>query len=152
MVLVQFVVVILRYVFAWGLIPMQESIWYLHGILFMLGAGYTLLHDGHVRVDIVYRGSSAKHKALTDLLGTLVFLLPICIATWYLSWSYVFNSWKVMEGSMETTGLPFIYLLKTTILVTAVLLGLQAISLAIKSLLVLLGREDRLPGGAPQAS
>ncbi len=137
MVLTQFTVVIMRYVFAIGFIPMQESIWYLHGILFMIGAGYTLLHDGHVRVDIFYRETSAHKKALIDLAGVLVFLLPICAATWWLSWSYVANSWRILEGSTEVSGLPFIYLLKTVILVFVALLVIQGVSLAIKSLLVL---------------
>ena len=141
MVLVQFVVVILRYVFAIGFIPMQESIWYLHGIVFMVGAGYTLLHDGHVRVDIFYREARPKAKALVNLLGVLIFLLPVCAVTWWLSWSYVGNSWRIFEGSTEVSGLPFIYLLKTVILVFVVLIVLQGLSLALKSVMVLRGQQ-----------
>lgn len=140
MVLVQFIVVILRYVFSVGFIPLQESVWYMHGLLFMLGAGYTLLRDQHVRVDILYRDASPRYQALVDLFGVLVLLLPVCIVTWWLSWSYVANAWRIREGSTELSGLPFIYLLKTVILVFVVLLTIQGISLALKSLLVLAGR------------
>lgn len=139
MVVTQFSVVILRYVFAIGFIPMQESIWYLHGMLFMLGAGYTLMRDGHVRVDIFYRESSPRRKALIDLVGVLLLLFPVCLATWWLSWSYVANSWRILEASTEVSGLPFIYLLKTVILVFIALLVIQGLSLAIKSLIVLSG-------------
>ena len=141
MVLMQFIVVILRYVFAWGSIPMQESIWYSHGILFMVAAGYTLLYDGHVRVDIVYREARPRVKAWIDLLGTLFFLLPVCTVGWLVSWGYVLNSWKVLEGSTEASGLPTIYLLKTVIPIMLLLLALQGVSLAIKSLKVLVGAE-----------
>ncbi|MBI3991659.1 MAG: TRAP transporter small permease subunit [Candidatus Lambdaproteobacteria bacterium] len=147
MVLVQFVVVILRYVFAWGSIPAQESIWYFHGILFMIGAGYTLLKDGHVRVDIFYRESSPRTKAMVDLFGVIVFLLPVCLLIWGMSWSYVLNSWRVLEGSTETSGLPTIFLLKSVIPIFVILLSLEGISLAIKSFLVIVGVEKQMPVG-----
>ena len=139
MALVQFTVVIMRYVFSIGSIPMQEAIWYMHGLLFMLGAGYALLYDGHVRVDIFYREARSRTRAWTDLLGGLVFLVPLCFVTLYYSYSYVGNSWRVREGSTEISGLPFIYLLKTSIWVFAVLLGLQAVAMVLRGLLHLLG-------------
>ncbi len=123
MVLVQFAIVLARYVFNIGSIGLQESIWYMHGITFMVGAGYTLLHDGHVRVDVIYRDATSRTKALIDLIGTLLFLLPMCALTLWVSLSYVTNAWKVREGSTELAGLPFIYLLKTTIWVFAILVG-----------------------------
>ncbi len=147
MVLVQFAVVIMRYVFSIGFIPMQESIWYMHGTLFMVGAGYTLLHDGHVRVDIFYREASARRKALVNMIGALVFLIPLMLLTFWLSWSYVINSWKTLEGSTEISGLPLIFLYKTVIWVFAVLLGLQAISMAIRSLQTLLDDDPGLKTG-----
>ncbi|HUF45929.1 MAG TPA: TRAP transporter small permease subunit [Aestuariivirgaceae bacterium] len=139
MVLAQFTIVIARYVFAIGSIPVQESIWYMHGILFMVGAGYTLLYDGHVRVDIFYREATPRRKALIDLMGVLFLLLPVCVAILLLSWSYVLNSWRVLEGSTEVAGLPLIFGLKTVIWVFAVLLALQGIALAGKAVLYLTG-------------
>ena len=145
MVLIQFIVVVMRYVFAIGNIAMQESIWYLHGILFMIGAGYTLLYNGHVRVDVLYGEAKPLYKAWIDLLGTLLFLIPLMVATFWLSRSYVIHSWKVWEGSTEVTGLPLIWAYKTVIWVFAFLMFLQALSLLYKAAAFLTGRLDTYP-------
>lgn len=141
MVLVQFIVVVLRYVFGIGSIFLQESIVYMHGFNFLLGAGYTLLHDGHVRVDIFYREAPVKRKALTDLIGVGLFLLPVCIMIFWVSFPYVADSWANLEGSQETSGIPGVFVLKTSILLFSVVLILQGISMAIHACLVLLGAE-----------
>ena len=141
MVIMQFVVVIMRYVFSFGSIQMQESIWYMHGILFMLGAAYALFQNEHVRVDIFYNGMPPRKKALVDLMGSIVFLIPLCITIWWFAWGYVSNSWAVMETSTEGGGLPFIYLFKTIILGFAGLMLLQALSLIIRSSRALMGLQ-----------
>ncbi|PCJ59858.1 MAG: C4-dicarboxylate ABC transporter permease [Rhodospirillaceae bacterium] len=137
----QFVIVLMRYVFGANAIWMQESILYMHSVLFMLGAGYTLLHNGHVRIDIFYREVSPERKALIDLIGVFVFLIPVCVALFIMAWPYVSASWAVLEGSRETSGIQAIYLLKAVMLVFAVLLVFQGISMAIHALAVLAGRE-----------
>lgn len=142
MVLVQFGVVILRYAFGIGFVAAQESILYMHGILFMTGAGYTLLMNEHVRVDIFYRDASPGKKALVDLCGTLFLLWPICALIWWVSIDYVSMSWQVREGSADLSGMPAVYILKSFILVFASLLSLQGLSLAIRSGLALFGRRD----------
>ena len=142
MTLMQFVVVIMRYVFSYGSIQMQESIWYMHGLLFMLGAGYTLVKEGHVRLDVFYREASKRTKAWINLIGSLVFLLPFCIVNFDFAWSLVLNSWAVREGSIETTGLPYIYLFKTVILVFSILVVMEGLALAIRSLLTLTERSQ----------
>ncbi len=142
MTLMQFVVVIMRYVFSYGSIQMQESIWYMHGLLFMLGAGYTLVKEGHVRLDVFYREASERTKAWINLIGSLVFLLPFCIVNFDFAWSLVLNSWAVREGSIETTGLPYIYLFKTVILVFSILVVMEGLALAIRSLLTLTERSQ----------
>jgi TRAP-type mannitol/chloroaromatic compound transport system permease small subunit len=144
MVVIQFWIVIMRYVFAIGSIPFQESIWYLHGIVFMMGAGYTLLHGGHVRIDIFYREAPPRKKAWINLFGVGCFLLPVMAVTWYIAFPYVLNSWAVLEGSTEAGGLPLIFALKTVILIMVALFALQGISLALKSILVLRGRAAEL--------
>lgn len=144
MVLEQFTIVVMRYVFGIGYIYMQESIVYMHGMLFLLGAGFTLLHNGHVRVDILYREAPLRQKALTDLLGSLFLLLPVMILIFWVSYPYVHLSWSVFEGSKETSGIPGIYLLKSTILVFAGLMLLQGLSMATHALLVLMGIEETL--------
>ncbi len=142
MVLVQFMVVVMRYVFGVGSIFMQESLLYMHSILFLLGSGYTLLHGGHVRVDIFYREAPARAKAWIDLLGVLVFLIPVCVIIFKVSYPYVEAAWAVREGSPETSGIQGVYLLKTTILIFCVLMIAQGISMALHSVLVLAGVEE----------
>ena len=142
MVLIQFLVVVMRYVFGIGSIMMQESVVYMHAILFMVGAGYTLLHGGHVRVDVFYRDASPRKKAMVDLAGGIVFLLPVCSLIVWSSWAYVASSWRVFEGSKETSGIQAVFLLKTVILVFAVLVLLQGVSLILKSFLTLYGNRS----------
>ena len=139
MVLMQFTVVMMRYVFGVGSIMMQESVTYLHAFLFMVGAGYTLLQNGHVRVDIFYGGASDRFKNIIDLFGVILLLMPACLVIGIYSWPYVHNSWKVLEGSKETSGIQGVYLLKSLLIVFAVLTAIQGISLALRSLLSLLG-------------
>ena len=145
LVLVQFTVVIMRYVFSFGFIAVQETIWYMHGLIFMLGAGYTLLLDGHVRVDVIYREASPRFKAWVDLIGTFGLLLPLCILTIWFSRGYVINAWRVLEGSHEESGLPLIYLYKTVIWAFAVFLVLQGLAMAAKAWIFLSGEGDSYP-------
>jgi TRAP-type mannitol/chloroaromatic compound transport system permease small subunit len=151
MVLITFAVVLLRYVFAIGWVWMQESYVWLHGIVFMLGAGYTLLHQGHVRVDIFYRDAAPRRKALVDLFGSLLLLLPVVGLIFWVSLDYVADSWARLEESREAGGMPGLFLLKTVILGFCVLLGLQGLSLAGRSLLVLRGPADIVGPGDPGA-
>lgn len=139
MAAITFVVVILRYGFNLGWIAMQESIVYLHAAVFLLGSAYTLQHDGHVRVDVFYRGFSEKRKALVNLVGTLFLLLPVMLFITLVSWHYVLESWQTLEGSMESGGLPFLYVLKSFILLFSITMLLQGISEVIKQSMILAG-------------
>lgn len=140
MVAVTFIVVVLRYLFNMGWIAMQESITYMHALVFMLGAAYTLKHEGHVRVDILYRAKSARFRAWVDFLGTLFLLLPVCLFIAWISWEYIAASWSVMETSQEAGGIPAVFLLKTVILVMAILLVLQGIAALITNWFYLTGK------------
>ena len=139
MVVGTFIIVVLRYVFDLGWIAMQESIIWMHAMVFMLGAAYTLQNDEHVRVDIFYRGLSNRNKAVVNLVGTILFLLPVTIFLVISSWDYVSISWIIRESSREAGGLPypFVPILKSIIPLTAVLLTLQGIANIISSVLVL---------------
>lgn len=154
LVLVQFVAVVERYVFGVGWIWVEESIVYLHATLFMAGAGYTLLHEGHVRVDIFYAGATARQRALIDLLGTLFFLWPVAGLIFAKAWPYVAASWAVLERSPETSGIPAVFLLKSLLLVFAVLVALQGLSMAARALDTLGGdaRERPRPGSSGSGS
>ena len=141
MVLVTVTIVVLRYVFEIGAIPLQESVMYMHGILFLLGIPYGVNKNTHVRVDILYARLSAQRQTLVNLVGHLIFLLPIAVFILITSWPYTLASWRVLEGSSEVGGLPAIFLLKTLIPITAILLGLQALSEALKSVIMLRNRQ-----------
>jgi TRAP-type mannitol/chloroaromatic compound transport system permease small subunit len=136
-VLVEFTVVLLRYGFGIGSIWLQETVVYAHAALFMLAAAWTLAAGGHVRVDIFYARTSARHKAWVDLLGTAFFLLPFIAALLFLSVPYVARSWAILERSRETSGLPLVFVLKTLIPGFAALMLLQGASLAIRAGLTL---------------
>jgi TRAP-type mannitol/chloroaromatic compound transport system permease small subunit len=137
LVLMQFTVVLLRYAFAIGSIWLSESIIYAHAALFLLAAAWTLQQNGHVRVDVFYSKASARQKAIIDLLGSLLLLLPVMAVIIYFALPYVARSWSMLERSRETSGLPFVYLLKTLIPLFALLMGLQGISQAMRALLLL---------------
>lgn len=127
MVLLTFAIVILRYGFNLGWIWLQEAVTYLHVTVFMVVTAWTLQQDGHVRVDIFYAKMPVRKRALVDLLGTLLFLVPFCLFVLVTAWPYVASSWKVLEGSREAGGLPLVFLLKSLILIMPVLLLLQSI-------------------------
>ena len=139
MVIVTFLVVVLRYAFNLGWIAMQESVTYMHALVFLLGAAYTLKHDGHVRVDIFYRRLGPRGQAWVDLLGALLLLWPVCIYISWVSWDYVASSWQVREASGEAGGLPGVYLLKSTIVLMTALVAVQGTVQVLRSILVLRG-------------
>ena len=127
MVIFTCIIVLLRYVFSIGFIWMQELIRYLYATVFMLCAAYTLAEDAHVRVDIFYSNLKAKHKAIVNILGSIIFLLPVCCTILYFSFTYVVNSWAQLEGSLEERGLHAVFLLKSLIWIFAITLILQGI-------------------------
>ncbi len=137
MVLVTVGIVVARYGFGGGSIAVQESVLYMHALVFLVGAGYTLKHDKHVRVDIFYQAMSPRRRALVDLLGSLLLLLPVCGFIFWISLDFVAASWSMNRGqgeaSAEAGGLPYVYLLKTLIPVAAALLALQGLAAAGRS-------------------
>lgn len=143
MVIVTCVVVVMRYVFDAGAVWLQESVVWMHAVVFMIGAAYTLQQDEHVRVDIFYRGMSVHRRAWVDLLGTLLFLLPLCGFLGYKAWDFVVVSWQLGESSREPGGMPypFVPLLKSVLLLMPLLLAVQGVSMLIRALNTL--REPR---------
>src|SRR5712672_4861376 len=137
MVVLQVMVVLMRYVLGVGSIWLSEAIVYAHAMLFMGASAWTLQQGGHVRVDIFYADASPRSRALVDLLGAMVLLLPFCCVLAWFALPYVGRSWAILERSREASGLPLVFLLKTLIPVFAVLLGLQGIAQAIRAALVL---------------
>ncbi|MEQ8383228.1 MAG: TRAP transporter small permease subunit [Coleofasciculus sp. A1-SPW-01] len=115
-----------------------EGQWYLFDLVFLLGAAYALRHDEHVRVDVFHKSWSPKWKALADLIGTLLFLIPFCLMVIYFSWGTILNSWAIQEMSPDPGGLPR-YPIKSMIIVSFVLLILQGISQGIKNWAIFTG-------------
>ncbi len=134
------IVVVLRYGFGIGATALQEAVLYGHALVFMGAASWTLQRNGHVRVDIFYQKFSGRRQALVEVLGNLLFLLPLCLFLGFSSWDYVANSWATLEASSESGGLKFVYLQKSIILVLVVSLVLQGLSDLIKSVYALAGR------------
>ena len=141
MVALVVLVVVTRYFLEVGSIALQESVTYLHCLVFMMGLAFTLKNDGHVRVDIFYRGVSSKSKDMVNLLGGIFFLVPVCLVIFFTSLDYVLASWAIHETSAENNGLPFVYLLKTLMLLMPATLLLQGIAEIIKSGLVVSGAD-----------
>ncbi|MEJ2140616.1 MAG: TRAP transporter small permease subunit [Gammaproteobacteria bacterium] len=141
MVIVTFVVVIMRYVFDAGLIWVQESVVWMHAVVFMLGAAYTLRAEEHVRVDIFYRTMGERRRAWVDLIGVIVFLLPLCAFLAWASFDFVAQSWSIGESSRESGGLPypFVPLLKSVLLLMPMAVSLQGLSLSARSIKTLRG-------------
>ena len=137
MALLTTIVVVLRYGFNTGSIMAQEAVTYMHGCLFMLGAAYALKSGAHVRVDIFYRSFSERGRAWVNSLGGIVFLMPLCAFIGVSSWSYVTESWAILETSPEPGGIPAVFLLKSLLPLMAVNLFLQGLAETLRSTLVL---------------
>jgi TRAP-type mannitol/chloroaromatic compound transport system permease small subunit len=152
MVLITFTIVVLRYAFGIGPIWLQESVTFMHAVVFMLGGAYALQRDDHVRVDIFYRGMSPTGRAWIDILGVVLLLLPLCAFVIYESSDYVAASWSIREGARDAGGLsyPLISLLKSILIVMPLLVALQGVSLLLASARRILGPRnadrDRHPG------
>ena len=136
MVILTSIIVIMRYVFDACLIWMQESVTWMHAAVFMIGAAYTLLHEEHVRVDIFYRKMSERGRAIVDLLGVALFLLPLCAFLALMAYDFAAAAWSIHETSREPGGLPYpmIPLLKSIVIVMPVAVALQGISMLIRSI------------------
>jgi len=142
MVLVTFLVVVMRYVFDAGQIWLQESVTWMHAVVFMVGAAYALQRDEHVRVDVFYRRMSPARRAIVDLVGVVVFLAPLCLFLAWQSWDFVATSWSLREASRESGGLPYpmLPLLKSVLLLMPVTVALQGLMMALRAVATLRGR------------
>ncbi len=151
-VIVVFVDVVMRYAFNTSYVFTQELEWHLFSFIFLMGAGYTLLKDGHVRVDIIYQRLGPKGRAWINLIGVLFFLFPGSYMIIQTSGNFVYNAWSIMEGSPDPGGIPYRYIIKACIPAGFFLIVLQGISLGIKSLLVLIGRPIETEAGEGEKS
>lgn len=141
LVMVVFVDVVMRYLFNTSFVFTQELEWHVFAFIFLFGSGYTLLQDGHVRVDIIYQRLGVRGKAWTNLIGVIFFALPGCFMVIVTSWKFTYSAWVVLEGSPDPGGIPFRFIVKGFITVGFVILFVQALSMGIHSFLQILGKE-----------
>ena len=132
-VVVQFALVLARYAFSFGSIWLTQSVIYFHATLIMLAAAWTLAAGGHVRVDVFYAQASARTRAIVDLIGSLLLLLPFALTLLWLSLPYAARSWAILERSQEVGGVPLVFLLKTLVPLFALLMALQGVAQAIRA-------------------
>ena len=136
-VLVCFTVVVLRYAFAVSFVWLQDLYIWLNGAMFTAVAGFALLRDDHVRVDIFYRPARMRTRAWVDLVGVVLLLWPFCAVVGLYSAPFIARAWSYHEASANVGGMPGLYLLKTFILGFIGLLALQGVAMVIRSVLVL---------------
>jgi len=141
LVVVQFAIVMINYLYSEGFIAVQESLTYMHSLVFLGAAGYTLLHNGHVRVDVFYTHMSEKGRAYINLIGTMLILFPVLICIGVYALPFVSQSWQILEGSIETSGLHIVYVLKSMILLFVVSTFIQGVSVSLHSILIIMGYE-----------
>lgn len=144
-VVVCFTVVIQRYLFSVSYLWMQDLYVWLNGAMFTAVAGFALLRDDHVRVDIFYRPAHARTRALADLIGVFLFLLPFTWVVYQYSMPFVVRAWSYREASANVGGMPGLFILKTFIIAFAALIALQGLAMAIRSILVLSDNEELVP-------
>jgi TRAP-type mannitol/chloroaromatic compound transport system permease small subunit len=149
MVLVVFSDVVLRYALNVTSVFTQELEWYLFAITYLLGAGYVMLYDEHVRVDIVYSRLSPRRKARLDFILLFVFFFPSCFLIMYTTWPFFRNAYRVLEGSPDPGGIPARWALKAVIIIAFAILAIQGFSQAVKSYYVARGWEEPARRGGP---
>jgi TRAP-type mannitol/chloroaromatic compound transport system permease small subunit len=140
-VLVVFTDVVMRYAFNMSYVFVQEMEWHLFSFIFLMGAGYTLYKEGHVRVDLIYQRIGPKAKAWINFVGVLLFLIPGCYLVISTSFKFAHTSWMTLEGSPDPGGIPYRFIIKSAIPVGYCLILLQGIALGIRSFFTIIGKD-----------
>lgn len=139
MVLAVVAVLVLRHGFGLSAIPLKESVTYMHALVFMIGAAYTLKYNEHVRVDVFYQKFSPRKKAWVEILGFVFLLIPVCVFIYYFAYETVAFNWALKTGSNDPGGIPYLYVLMGLLLVLPISLFIQGLANALKNLLFLMG-------------
>lgn len=146
-VLLTFGIVLLRYGLGRSAIAGQELVLHLNAVVVLVGGAWALVRDQHVRVDIFKQAWSPVAQARAELAGIGLLLLPFCVFVFVISLDYVGASWGMREGSREVGGLPGVFLVKSLIPLSAVLLVLAGVARALRMLAQARAGSD--PGPAP---
>ncbi|MFY9142515.1 TRAP transporter small permease subunit [Sulfuricurvum sp.] len=123
----------MRYLFQSGSITLQELEWHLFDVIILLSIAYTFSHDAHVRVDIFYERFTPKTKAIVNLLGSLLFVLPFSLLIIYLGIDFVALSFSQMEASADPGGLPYRFIIKSFIPLAFILMMIQTLHVIVAS-------------------
>lgn len=142
------IIAVARYAFSWGEVWMQEIVLWIFAAIILLTPSSSILQDRLIRVDVIHRHLTQRGKRFVDIVGLLMFQIPVSVMMVAVSIPYVRESWKVMEHSRDPGGLPATYLLKSLIP-----LGFAAMCLAqILWLLMLMKAWQRERSMSTQAS
>ena len=136
LILLVFSTVFFRYVFNMSYIIAQEIIMYLHALIFMFGISYALKENSHVKIDVLYNTLNKRTQRVISIAGLVSFILPTALFIIYISIDMVTQSWVILEGSSEAGGLNLVFILKSLIPISGVLIFLQGISELIKHIRV----------------
>lgn len=139
MVVLMFANVLFRYVFGMVNPMLYQAVNWAFGMVLTACAGYALLHDDHVRVDVFYGPASVRTKAWINIFGGFFLLAPFLYVLWDRVFPYVKRSWLLREGAQELSGIPAVYILKSFLLVFIIVLAIQGLSVVLKSVLTLRG-------------
>lgn len=134
----------MRYLLQSGSIAIQELEWHLFALIFLLGAAYTLKHDDHVRLDLIYqsRFMNDYRRAWINFLGSILFLIPFSILVIVSSWQFISLAFIHGEGSPDPGGLPYRWIIKSAIPVGFLLLALFGFSTMIRNLQIILKKDQ----------
>ena len=133
----------MRYLFNSGSVAIQELEWHLFSIIFLFGSAYTLKHNEHVRLDILYNSKliNERMRLWFDVLGTLIFLLPFCVLIIISAWPFVMQAYIHAEISPDPGGLPSRWLIKAAIPIGFFMLLIQGISELLKKVCLALEKS-----------
>lgn len=146
--------VVMRYGFNRGMVPLEELMWHLYAIAFMFGMAYSITNDSHIRVDIVHMNLSRKAQHIIEILGILLLLMPFLIILFHHSLGWAYEAWRVNEASANPTGLPYRWIIKSVVPISALLMFIAALARLIQEGMLLLhyGKEpEEINPGRVQA-
>lgn len=126
-----------------GSTKLQDLEWHLHATLFLLCLGYGYVAGEHVRIDVLSNRFSARTTAAIELIGAALFIVPFCLVVLYYGWPFLASSFRLNEGSPSLTGLPYRWIIKSTLLIGFATLLLAALGAIAASLAALLGTPPR---------
>lgn len=127
--------VMMRYAFRASSVGMQEMEWHLFALVILFGVGFALRHEGHVRVDFIYDRMSPKKKALINIWGTVIMLVPLMLLIFFGSMEYVDDAYISNEISEDPGGLPYRWVIKSMIPLSMLFTLLSAAGYVLKNIM-----------------